>query len=86
MLLLFRLPSSHGVRLIAGPVPNDYWTLGGNQVGKAAIDGWQNVVRPALALGASLWPFDGSLENLSSLNGCGKQEKTRASSTRSLSA
>jgi hypothetical protein len=45
-------------------------TLGGNQVGKAAIDGWQNVVRPALALGASLWPFDGSLENLSSLSGC----------------
>jgi hypothetical protein len=31
-----------------------FWTLGANQVGKAAIDGWQNVVRPALAFGASL--------------------------------
>ena len=47
-----------------------FWTLGGNQVGKAAIDGWQNVVRPALAFGASLWPFDGPLKHLSSLNGC----------------
>lgn len=47
-----------------------FWTLGGNQVGKAAIDGWQNVVRPAMALGVSLWPFDGPLKDLSELNAC----------------
>jgi hypothetical protein len=47
-----------------------FWTLGGNQVGKAAIDGWQNVIRPAMALGASLWPFDGPLKELSELNPC----------------
>ena len=47
-----------------------FWTLGGNQVGKAAIDGWQNVVRPAMALGAGLWPFDGPLKDLSELNAC----------------
>jgi hypothetical protein len=46
-----------------------FWTLGGNQVGKAAIDGWQNIIGPALALGASLWPFDGSLKDLSTLPG-----------------
>lgn len=33
-------------------------TLGGNQVGRAAISGWQEVVRPALADGARLWPFE----------------------------
>jgi hypothetical protein len=46
-----------------------FWTLGGSQVGKAAIDGWQNIIVPALALGASLWPFDGRLEKLSELRG-----------------
>jgi hypothetical protein len=47
-----------------------FWTLGGNQVGKAAINGWQNVIRPALAGGARLWPFDGSLDELSKSPGC----------------
>ncbi len=41
-----------------------FWTLGGNQVGKAAIAGWQQVVRPALARGGRLWPFEGSLAQL----------------------
>jgi hypothetical protein len=41
-----------------------FWTLGGNQVGKAAIHGWQHVVRPALQRGALLWPFHGRLEQL----------------------
>ncbi len=41
-----------------------FWTLGGNQVGKAAIDGWQSVVQPAMRHGARLWPFEGSLASL----------------------
>lgn len=42
-----------------------FWTLGGNQVGKAAIAGWREVVRPALAnRHVAFWPFDGSLSDL----------------------
>ena len=41
-------------------------TLGGNQVGKAAICGWKDVLAPALRSGKpiSLWPFDGALPDL----------------------
>jgi hypothetical protein len=45
-------------------------TLGGNQVGKAAVDGWQSIIQPARLRGARLWPFDGSLNELSSSPGC----------------
>jgi len=41
-----------------------FWTLGGRQVGKAAIDGWRTVLAPALRdreLEVALWPFDGEL-------------------------
>ena len=43
-----------------------FWTLGGNQVGKAAIIGWRDVLAPALRDGGpfSLWPFDGPLPSL----------------------
>jgi hypothetical protein len=44
-----------------------FWTLGGNQVGKAAIIGWKEVLTPALNdgdLDVGLWPFDGQLEGL----------------------
>lgn len=41
-----------------------FWTLGGNQVGKAALAGWHEVVRPALDCGGRLWPFEGSLGEL----------------------
>jgi len=43
-----------------------FWTLGGNQVGKAAICGWRDVFAPALRGGGpvSLWPFDGALPSL----------------------
>jgi hypothetical protein len=42
-----------------------FWTLGGNQVGKAAISGWREIIRPALeAPGVALWPFDGELPEL----------------------
>jgi hypothetical protein len=43
-----------------------FWTLGGNQVGKAALIGWREVLAPALQDGSAvrLWPFDGSLQFL----------------------
>lgn len=44
-----------------------FWTLGGQQVGKAALAGWAEVLRPALgdpALDVGLWPFDGPLPAL----------------------
>jgi hypothetical protein len=43
-----------------------FWTLGSNQVGKAAIIGWRDVLVPALSAKkpALLWPFDGSLIDL----------------------
>lgn len=46
-----------------------FWTLGGNQVGRGALSGWQDVVRPSLEAGASLWPFDGSLSAQVELGG-----------------
>ena len=46
-----------------------FWTLGGNQVGKAAIAGWQEIVGPALRRGGRLWPFDGTLQDLASAGG-----------------
>ena len=45
-----------------------FWTLGANQVGKAAISGWQSVLEPARREGALLWPFDGDLAALSKAN------------------
>ncbi len=41
-----------------------FWTLGANQVGKAAITGWREVLLPARRRGARLWPFDGGLPEL----------------------
>ena len=43
-----------------------FWTLGANQVGKAAITGWRDLLLPALAGPAppALWPFDGALLSL----------------------
>jgi hypothetical protein len=46
-----------------------FWTLGGNQVGKAAISGWLEVVQPARKAGARLWPFDGELVPLAEAGG-----------------
>lgn len=40
-----------------------FWTLGGNQVGKAALAGWRELVQPNLAE-LALWPFDGALSTL----------------------
>jgi len=43
-----------------------FWTVGAKQVGKAALSGWQQILIPALARGARLWPFDGPLASLDS--------------------
>jgi len=44
-----------------------FWTLGGQQVGKAAISGWRDVLAPEIRKSknkTSFWPFSGRLENL----------------------
>jgi hypothetical protein len=43
-----------------------FWTVGGQQVGKAAISGWKDVLGPALCSGldVAVWPFSGSLLKL----------------------
>lgn len=44
-----------------------FWTLGAQQVGKAAICGWRDVLFPGLidpALDLAIWPFGGRLEEL----------------------
>lgn len=43
-----------------------FWTLGANQVGRAAIIGWRDVLAHAVGNDKSvvLWPFDGSLDAL----------------------
>jgi hypothetical protein len=41
-----------------------FWTMGAKQVGKAAITGWQEVLRPAMQRGCRLWPFEGHLDAL----------------------
>ncbi len=43
-----------------------FWTLGGSQVGKAAIAGWRDLLAPALRAGldVGLWPFQGPLDDL----------------------
>ncbi|MBX4923971.1 DUF429 domain-containing protein [Rhizobium bangladeshense] len=40
-----------------------FWTLGGNQVGKAAITGWREIIIPNLD-DVALWPFDGTFSEL----------------------
>jgi hypothetical protein len=44
-----------------------FWTIGGKQVGKAALLGWRSVLAPALQdndLDVSIWPFDGAFTEL----------------------
>jgi hypothetical protein len=43
-----------------------FWTLGGQQVGKATICGWRDVVAPALRSGidVAVWPFAGRFFDL----------------------
>ncbi|WP_165215362.1 DUF429 domain-containing protein [Affinirhizobium pseudoryzae] len=57
------------LRLCEQPAPGRqtpamlFWTLGGNQVGKAAITGWREVILPH-RYRIGLWPFDGRLVDL----------------------
>lgn len=43
-----------------------FWTLGPNQVGRAAIAGWRDLLAPALndGLDLAIWPFQGTLADL----------------------
>ncbi len=44
-----------------------FWTMGGQQVGKAVISGWRDLLTPALtdpALDLKIWPFSGVLAEL----------------------
>jgi hypothetical protein len=50
-----------------------FWTLGGNQVGRAAIAGWREVLVPALrSLNGEIgiWPFHGEIGHLLSSRSC----------------
>ena len=50
-----------------------FWTLGGNQVGRAAVAGWRHVLVPAIERMGSevgLWPFDGALSGLIAARSC----------------
>lgn len=49
-----------------------FWTLGGKQVGKAAISGWREFIQPLLCGGGdvALWPFDGLLPELLPRHSC----------------
>jgi len=61
----------HAGRRAASPL---FWTLGGQQVGKAALSGWREVIVPAITslesllvsvkAGVVVWPFSGVLEDL----------------------
>lgn len=44
-----------------------FWTMGPNQVGKAALSGWREMLVPALrdaSVDVAIWPFAGDLPNL----------------------
>ncbi len=50
-----------------GPAAALFWTLGAQQVGRAAISGWRDVLQPALVdkeIDVAIWPFDGDLDTL----------------------
>ncbi len=40
-----------------------FWTLGGSQVGKAALTGWKELIVPNVDI-IGLWPFKGALQEL----------------------
>jgi hypothetical protein len=55
---------ARGGRRAAAPI---FWTLGGQQVGKAAISGWRDLLAPSLAAAngeLALWPFAGPLAEI----------------------
>jgi hypothetical protein len=60
---LLRRRCDHATLLRRAAAPL-FWTVGPSQVGKAAITGWREVLIPARARGAHLWPFEGTLATL----------------------
>ncbi len=57
-----RCEGQTSLRTAAAPV---FWTIGPQQVGRAALAAWYGVVRPALRdLGAAIWPYAGELDDL----------------------
>ncbi len=62
---LYRLCEKHHYnRRAACPL---FWTMGSQQVGKAAISGWRDLLSPALsdpAINLKIWPFSGFLSGL----------------------
>lgn len=62
--LLRRCERPTGTR---GAASSLFWTLGGKQVGPAAIEGWRSFLAPALRSeehAVAIWPFDGPLSEL----------------------
>lgn len=50
-----------------GPASPLFWTLGGKQVGRAAIIGWRDLLAPGLVsdeIDLRIWPFHGTLSEL----------------------
>ncbi|MFZ2097457.1 MAG: hypothetical protein WAV05_12540 [Anaerolineales bacterium] len=44
-----------------------FWTMGAQQVGKAAISGWKDLLSPALEdlnISLKIWPFSGNLQQI----------------------
>ena len=58
-----RCERAHTARRAACPL---FWTLGAQQVGKAAISGWRDVIVGSNGMPAylAIWPFSGILEDL----------------------
>lgn len=59
-----RCERATGTRAAASPL---FWTLGAQQVGRAAIAGWRDLLRPAIGgpdRRIRLWPFEGGLATL----------------------
>ncbi len=63
-----------------------FWTLGPNQVGKAALSGWRDLLIPALrsACPPWLWPFDGDIFELVARGGMTIAETYPAEALRHL--
>ncbi len=55
-----RCDRAHADRRAGAPL---FWTLGAQQVGKAAISGWRDMLGPAVRAGldVAIWPFSGGL-------------------------
>ena len=41
-----------------------FWLVGANQVGRAALSGWREILIPALGSDVRLWPFDTDLSDV----------------------